>query len=107
MVLPPGVALAAWMAERNVTTPAGGFRMSAKLLTLKTAGTRRSSSTSIFKRQRTFARAEDFFPERSGPVSQFSTCRIKWWTRVRMVGSSSRGLWGGGGEKVYGELGSG
>ena len=46
MVLPPGVALACWMAERSVTVPAAGLRTSARLLTLKTAGTQRSSSNS-------------------------------------------------------------
>src|SRR5215468_8681947 len=36
--LPLTSALAATMAERNVTTPIGGLRMSAVLLTLKTFG---------------------------------------------------------------------
>src|SRR5262249_18187941 len=50
MTLPPGVLLAIWMADRSVTTPGGGLRTSAKLLTLKTAGARRSSSISRFQR---------------------------------------------------------
>ena len=46
MVLPPGVAFACWMAERSVTMPGPGLRTSARLFTLKTAGTQRSSSDS-------------------------------------------------------------
>src|SRR5207244_1268854 len=46
VVSSPGVLLAAWTAERRVTTPAGGLRMSARVLTLKTAGARRLSSPS-------------------------------------------------------------
>src|SRR5271163_4418618 len=54
MMLPLGsaVLLAAWMAERSVTVPAGGFRMSATLLTLNVAGTQRSSRMSTAGRQR-------------------------------------------------------
>src|SRR5262249_52087977 len=63
MVLPPGVRLAAWMAERRVTvlvplrapvaglTPAAMLR-SARLLTVNTAGTQRSSSDSNARRVR-------------------------------------------------------
>src|SRR5579871_1403856 len=52
MVFPPGVKLAALMAERSVTTPGPGLRTSAKLLTLNTAGARRSSRCSIPRRAR-------------------------------------------------------
>src|SRR5262245_61568210 len=51
MVLLPGVALAIAMAERRVTTPGAGFRTSARLLTLKTAGAKRSSKHSTAGRR--------------------------------------------------------
>ena len=60
MVFPPGVAFAAWIAERSVTTPAGGVRMSAKLFTLKTAGTRRFSNDSNLNCRRNFLWMADF-----------------------------------------------
>ena len=41
MMFPPGVWLASLMAERKVTMPTGGKRMSAVLFTLKTVGTMR------------------------------------------------------------------
>src|SRR6266403_952008 len=55
MVLPPGVLFAATTAERSVTMPGPGWRISAKLLTLKTAGARRSSRPS--KRSRALCRS--------------------------------------------------
>src|SRR5438067_2252359 len=61
------VTLTARIAERRVTTPVGGMRMSAKLLTLKTAGARRLSSSSRCKylgRER--VRATTGFPWRDG-----------------------------------------
>src|SRR5262249_10824064 len=52
MVLGPAVLLAVSMADRKVTTPGGGARMSARLLTLMIAGTIRSSSCSSHRRGR-------------------------------------------------------
>src|SRR5262249_35743770 len=62
IVLPPGVLFAATRAERSVTMSGTGWRISAKLLTLKTAGARRSSRSS--KRSRALGRDLTEVPRR-------------------------------------------
>src|SRR5262249_30769013 len=75
MVLPPGVALAAEMAERRLgalNTPGAvcvtGPRLSAVLMTLKTAGTHRSSRASRPSRVRRRAAVRSQRPRAGGVV---------------------------------------
>src|SRR6516162_3828643 len=87
MMLPPGVLLAAWIAERSVTTPGAGFKMSAKLLTLKTAGAKRSSKHSNAGRPKRRRSATGFpFKKLRKRCVKLRTKHLLWWTRPAEAG---------------------